>query len=203
MTSFFRCRLRISFRIRADPKYFFAQMQCNFCDKKATVFLTQLIDGKMKKICLCESCAKERGVTDPTGFSLAEALLGGAAPAGASGPGPSAGGAGGGGGASKGRACPACGFTMEDLRRVRRFGCSECYHTFGDEVQAMLRGMHAGNSHVGKVPRGQMESRERKQRLEQLRTRLEQAISAENYEEAAGLRDEIRDIETQASGSRG
>jgi protein arginine kinase activator len=171
-------------------------MQCNFCHNKATVFLTQLVEGQMKKVCLCDDCARERGVTDPTGFSLAESLLGSGAP-----PGPA--GAAVGTPAARGRACPACGFTMEDLRRVRRFGCSECYHTFAEEVQAMLRGMHAGTSHIGKVPRGQMESRERKQRLEQLRNRLEQAISAENYEEAAGLRDEIREIETQGGVTQG
>jgi hypothetical protein len=54
-------------------------MKCDFCDKKATVFLTQLVEGQMKKVCLCDQCAKERGVTDPTGFSLADLLLGGVA----------------------------------------------------------------------------------------------------------------------------
>ena len=54
-------------------------MKCDFCDQKATVFLTQLVEGQMKKVCLCDPCAKERGVTDPTGFSLADVLLGGAA----------------------------------------------------------------------------------------------------------------------------
>ena len=35
-------------------------MQCDFCDKKATVFLTQLVEGEMKKMCLCEECAEEK-----------------------------------------------------------------------------------------------------------------------------------------------
>ena len=52
-------------------------MKCDFCDTKASVFLTQLVEGQMKKVSLCETCAKERGVTDPTGFSLADLLLGG------------------------------------------------------------------------------------------------------------------------------
>ena len=47
-------------------------MQCDFCENKATVFLTQLIEGEMKKMCLCEDCAREKGVSDPAGFSLAE-----------------------------------------------------------------------------------------------------------------------------------
>jgi protein-arginine kinase activator protein McsA len=36
------------------------------------------------------------------------------------------------------------------------------------------------------------------QRLEELRARLDQAVSAESYEEAAGIRDEIRTLEAGA-----
>lgn len=165
-------------------------MKCDFCDKKATVFLTQLVEGQMKKVCLCDQCAKERGVTDPTGFSLADLLLGGVpagspAQAGKSQP-VSAGG---------GRRCATCGFTLEDLRRVRRFGCSDCYATFAEEVAQMVRGMHKGTSHIGKVPAGLMAMQVLHQRLEELRSRLDQAIASESYEEAAGIRDEIRNLE--------
>ncbi len=52
-------------------------MQCDFCENKASVFLTQLIEGEMKKMSLCEDCAREKGVSDPAGFSLADVLLGG------------------------------------------------------------------------------------------------------------------------------
>ena len=166
-------------------------MKCDFCDKKATVFLTQLVEGQMKKVCLCDRCAKERGVTDPTGFSLADLLLGGAAAAGTA-PAPAANRmspASGGG-----RKCPTCGFTLDDLRRVRRFGCSDCYATFTEEVGQMVRGMHKGTSHIGKVPAGLMAMQVLHQRLEELRSRLDQAIASESYEEAAGIRDEIRNL---------
>lgn len=164
-------------------------MKCDFCDSKATVFLTQLVEGKMKKVCLCEACAKERGVTDPTGFSLADVLMGGVTPeteAPLAAPAKSSGG---------GRACPSCGFTLEDLRRVRRFGCSECYSTFREEVGHMVRGMHKGSVHSGKVPAGLMAKQVLNQRLEELRARLDQAILSESYEEAAGIRDEIRNLQ--------
>ncbi len=138
----------------------------------------------MKKVSLCENCAKERGVTDPTGFSLADLLLGGIGSA----TDPLAASPEGGGGH---KACPACGFTLEDLRRVRRFGCAECYTAFGEEIAPMLRGMHKGASHVGKVPEGLMALQFKHQRLQDLRSRLEQAVASENYEEAAGIRDEI------------
>lgn len=165
-------------------------MKCDFCEKKATVFLTQLVEGQMKKVCLCDSCAKERGVTDPTGFSLADLLLGGlpggpgtvASHTPLSVPG-------------NGKQCATCTFTLDDLKRVRRFGCSDCYATFGDEVAQMIRGMHKGISHVGKVPEGLMAIQFRHQRIEELRSRLDQAIASESYEEAAGIRDEIRNLD--------
>ena len=165
-------------------------MKCDFCNKKATVFLTQLVEGQMKKVCLCDNCAKERGVTDPTGFSLAD-LLSGGLPGGPGtvAPSPSAVVPG------NGKQCPTCGFTLDDLKRVRRFGCSDCYATFGDEVAQMIRGMHKGTTHIGKVPEGLMAVQFRHQRIEELRSRLEQAITSESYEEAAGIRDEIRNLD--------
>lgn len=165
-------------------------MKCDYCDTKATVFLTQLADGQIKKVCLCDQCAKERGVTDPTGFSLADMFLGKfeKATTGTTyrGKERSVGGA---------KVCPECGFTIDDLRKVRRFGCGKCYTVFAEEVAPMLRGMHKGMSHIGKVPEGLMESHTRHQRLEELRKNLEQAIASESYEIAAGLRDEIRTLD--------
>jgi protein arginine kinase activator len=81
------------------------------------------------------------------------------------------------------------------LRRVRRFGCSECYSTFAEEVSQLVRGMHKGPSHVGKVPEGLMAIQFRNQRIEELRSRLDLAIASESYEEAAGIRDEIRNLD--------
>ena len=165
-------------------------MKCDFCDKKATVFLTQLVEGQMKKACLCDACTKERGVTDPTGFSLADMLLGGlSGGVGAAAVNSSAISSG------SGKKCLTCGFTMDDLKRVRRFGCSDCYATFSGEVSQMLRGLHKGTSHIGKVPEGLMAAQFRNQRIEELRSRLDQAIAAESYEEAAGIRDEIRNLD--------
>jgi len=166
-------------------------MKCDFCDKKATVFLTQLVEGQMKKVCLCDPCAKERGVTDPTGFSMADLLLGGIS-AGESSPATGKKTAHISGG---GRKCPSCGFTLDDLHRVRRFGCGDCYTAFSDEVTQMVRGLHKGASHVGKIPAGLMEMQVIHQRIEELRARLDQAIASESYEEAAGIRDEIRTLE--------
>ena len=164
-------------------------MKCDYCDKKATVFLTQLADEQMKKVCLCASCAKERGVTDPTGFSLADMLLGNfQKELGAGVPERKQ------KVVSGGKTCPQCGFSYEDFVRVRRFGCGGCYKVFSEELGGMLQGMHKGTSHVGKVPDGLMEAQVRRQRQEELAARLELAISSESYEEAADLRDQLRAI---------
>ena len=59
----------------------------------------------------------------------------------------------------------------------------------------MVRGMHKGTMHIGKVPEGLMAMQYRHQRIEELRSRLDQAIASESYEEAAGIRDEIRNLD--------
>lgn len=161
-------------------------MKCDFCENKAKVFLTQLVEGEMKKVCLCESCAKERGVTDPTGFALADMLFSGI---------PDPGGKKSAKRSGDKKACPNCGFTAEDFERVRRLGCSECYQTFASELSSLIETIHKGTMHKGKSPAGAMEARVFHQRIEELQTRLEQAIASESYEEAAGLRDEIRSLQ--------
>lgn len=166
-------------------------MECDFCENTATVFLTQLIEGEMKKMSLCEDCAREKGVSDPAGFSLADVLLGGGQVQEAGKIMPAT-------DETDGMVCPNCGFSFAKFQQVGRLGCSICYDTFRGEILKRLRGMHKGTTHVGRVPEGLMEAHERQQRLEKLRERLEQAIAAENYEEAAGLRDEIQEVETNA-----
>ena len=141
----------------------------------------------MKKMCLCEECADEKGVTDPSGFSLGDSLMGetlgfSSGPLSVSG--------------DDGEACPVCGFTFKKFQQVGRLGCSECYETFSDEISKRLKGMHKGTTHLGHVPDGLVEAHARQLRLDELRNRLDEAISAENYEVAAGLRDEIQEIET-------
>ena len=56
--------------------------------------------------------------------------------------------------------------------------------------------MHKGTSHRGRVPEGLVEAHARQQRLDKLRNQLDEAIASENYDEAAGLRDEIQEVET-------
>lgn len=158
-------------------------MVCDVCkSNQATVFLTQIVDGKMQKVNLCESCSKEKGVSDPTGFALADLLLGlGAAQEIEK--------------SGSVQRCPACGFTQADFKKTARLGCSICYDTFAEGLGSLLKSMHKGTTHVGKVPARQMRMLELGARLKQLQRDLDKAISEENYETAAQLRDQLKEIE--------
>jgi len=158
-------------------------MLCCICkEKEATVHLTQITGDKMQKVDLCEECAKHKGVNDPAGFSLADLLLG----LGASqelDPGSGA--------ESK---CPKCGFTQADFKKAGRLGCAECYTTFAEGLEGLLKTMHKGTRHIGKVPHGLQQNRDLEERLKQLRKKLDKAVEDENFEQAASLRDEIKQM---------
>jgi protein arginine kinase activator len=159
-------------------------MLCCICkEKEATVHLTQIAGDKMQKLDLCEECAKNKGVNDPTGFSLADLLLGLGASQEIE---QSAGGA--------ELKCPRCGFTQSDFKKAGRLGCAECYTTFAEALEGLLKTMHKGTRHVGKVPEALRQTRDLSERLSTLERNLSKAVDAEDFERAAQLRDEIKQM---------
>ena len=164
-------------------------MLCDVCKcNDATVFLTQILEGKMQKVNLCDACSKEKGVQDPTGFALADLLLGiGAAEE-----------------IEKGgttQKCPVCGFTQADFKKTGRLGCSTCYLTFAEGLNSLLKAMHKGTEHVGKLPERAQRAMELSDRMRALTRSLEKAVAEENYETAASLRDEIKQLEHELTNS--
>lgn len=155
----------------------------------AAVFLTQIVDGKMQKVNLCEGCSKEKGVQDPTGFALADLLLGiGAAEE-----------------IEKGGSstrCPVCGFTQADFKKTGRLGCSSCYLAFAEGLNSLLKAMHKGTTHIGKLPARAQKTLALSDRMKMLTENLRKAVEEENYESAASLRDEIRQLENQLAESK-
>lgn len=159
-------------------------LKCDLCDNPATVHLTQIVNHKVHKVDLCESCAQAKGVTDPSGFSLADLLLKASLN-----PEPTA---------RTGLRCEQCGFTPEDFKKTGRFGCPACYDTFTSLLEPMLDNMHKGTVHVGKVPARALERKQLHDRLHALETELQSAIQAERYEDAAKFRDEILQVREAA-----
>lgn len=157
-------------------------MQCMICKQnEAKVHLTQIVEDKMQKVDLCQECAEKKGVNDPAGFSLADLLLGlGASQELAPGSG------------GEDISCPNCGFTQADFKKAGRLGCSDCYRTFAEGLEGLLKTMHKGTKHVGKTPIALKQSHDLAERLKSLQKKLDRAISDENFENAAHLRDEIK-----------
>jgi len=164
-------------------------MLCSICkEKPATVHLTDIKGDKMQKVDLCEECAKNKGVNDST-FALADMLLG----LGASQEIEQASG----GVEVK---CPQCGFTQADFKKSGRLGCAECYKTFADGLEGLLKSMHKGTRHTGKVPESQRQTRDLSDSLKALQQKLAKAIEDENFEQAAALRDEIKQMSNRLAG---
>src|SRR5207248_6370459 len=116
----------------------------------------------------CEQCAKDKGVNDPAGFSLADLLLGlGASQEMEQVP----------GGADL--KCPHCGFSQADFKKAGRLGCSECYVTFAEGLEGLLKSMHKGIKHIGKVPQSLQQSRDLSEKLKTLQKKLDKARSEE------------------------
>ncbi len=66
-------------------------------------------------------------------------------------------------------------------------------------MSGLLKTMHKGTRHVGKAPETQRTSTENADRLKALQKKLEKAIESENFEEAAQLRDEMRQMAERSS----
>jgi protein arginine kinase activator len=158
-------------------------MLCDVCKcNDAAVFLTQIVEGKMQKVNLCDACSKEKGVQDPTGFALADLLLGIGAAEEIEKGGPT-------------QKCPVCGFTQADFKKTGRLGCSTCYLTFAEGLGSLLKAMHKGTEHVGKVPEHAQRAAQLTDRMRNLSESLQKAVADENYETAASLRDQIKQLE--------
>src|ERR1700757_5309529 len=159
-------------------------MLCCICkEREATVHLTEIKGDKMQKVDLCEECAKHKGVNDPAGFSLADLLLG----LGASQEMEHAAG-------GTDVRCPKCGFTQADFKKAGRLGCADCYATFAEGLEGLLKTMHKGTRHVGKVPQSLQLARDTSERVKTLQKKLAKAVDDENFEQAALLRDELRQM---------
>jgi len=173
-------------------------MLCDICGEgSATVHLTEIIDDKMTELHLCEDCAQKKSAQMESHFGLAD-LLAGLADLG----GPFT--------KTKKEAkvkCQRCGLTYEDFKKVGRLGCGECYSAFKEALLPLLKRIHGSTQHYGKSPKKLAKAIKLakttklgaavkpKDELQDLRQRLQKAIQQEEFEEAAMLRDKIRDLE--------
>ncbi|MCH2653434.1 uncharacterized protein METZ01_LOCUS32354 [marine metagenome] len=164
-------------------------MPDNLCDncgsKPATVNLTQIENNEMFSYHLCEDCAAQKGLeatTEPPASPLPDFLAQiGDEPREEE---------------TSDSECSFCGLTFTSFRETGRLGCPHCYETFESHLRRLLRRVHGGTKHVGKIylPADPTVS-EIEKRMEALRRKLNRAVDAEDFERAAELRDKIRSLE--------
>lgn len=158
-------------------------MKCQKCTKAATLHITEVLaEDQFEELHLCEECAHKYLYEQPA--QKGPAKQGGSASAEE---GDDAG--------LLNRECPACGIKFVEFRNSGRLGCPNDYQEFREELMPLLENIHGETRHVGKTPRRLPQSKQTQSELIQLRKQLLQAVNREAYEEAARLRDRIRQLE--------
>ena len=168
-------------------------MLCQECQKsEATIHIIKSVDGKKTELFLCEQCARAKEELEfsyEPQFSMAELfggilnqqLLGSR------------------GAAASKLQCPSCGLSFAQFSQIGRLGCSDCFNTFQERLNPLLRRIHAGTAHSGKVPVRFRKKVQYRRELEELKAELQRKVQSEEFEEAATLRDRIRDLEQEIS----
>ncbi|WP_407305706.1 UvrB/UvrC motif-containing protein [Desulfosporosinus sp. SB140] len=98
------------------------------------------------------------------------------------------------------KVCPKCGISFSRITQAGKLGCSACYETFETQLEPLLRRVHGGGQNVGKVPVRRGSEIKNRMEVRKLKEKLQQLIQQENFEEAAKVRDQIRQIEQLKGG---
>ncbi len=162
-------------------------MLCQNCGKRpAAVHFTQVINSRKVELYLCEQCAREKNA-----FSINVPMDIGNFFAGVTGiPAKIT-------YANKKESrsvCKGCGENLEQFRKTGKMGCSKCYELYGDMIKPLLKRIHGSVEHTGKAPGKISESMRLTKEIGNLRKQLEDAVKREDYEKAAQLRDQIKDM---------
>lgn len=169
-------------------------MICQSCnEREATVHITKIINGVKNEMHLCDECAKQKPEYNMMsqgnlGFPLSfQNILDGffevmGSPSQVT--------------PIEEKTCPVCKMSFEDFRRTGRFGCSNCYNAFEPKIMPIVRRIHGNIQHIGKVPKRTGGVLKLQRDIEKLKEQLKLAVAKEEYENAAKLRDKIREIES-------
>lgn len=167
-------------------------MKCEICKQKsAETPIKQVVDGQVKELFVCAECARHTDSEMTPAMPLADLLFSVGFEHTAVGK------------RDEGDArCPACGMTRSDLKKRSRLGCPSCYAAFERDIAPMLRDMQRGERHIGKVPAVALVKAE----LDEFEAALARAITEQRFEDAAVLRDRIRELHgapAEAAGAPG
>lgn len=167
-------------------------MKCQQCDKSAVFHITELEEGEVREVHLCEDHA--RGYltqsSDDGGEGKDKPTVGGML----SGP------------LSIAKtaddlaeidqkSCSMCGITFFEFRNNGRLGCPHDYVQFEKELEPLIANIHGATEHVGRSPARFPGGTESLTTAIGMRREMKDAIECEDYEQAGSLRDELRQID--------
>lgn len=168
-------------------------MLCEECQKRpATVHFTKIVNGKKIEKHLCKECAQKFGefgikfnfgddfsISNLLGkfFETSEPSLGIEL--------------------TDEVKCPFCGMTFSEFSKRGKFGCSQCYTTFNERIDNVLKRIHGSKYHTGKVPKRTGGKMRLKKEIMDLKQELQKAVEEEAFEKAAEIRDKIKALKQQ------
>ncbi len=171
---------------------------CDECGKNiATVFLIKVAGSEISRAQLCEECSKKMdeateaaslialmpqiisGMQSAVDGNLQDEVFSG-----------------------EPIVCEECGTSFNDFKKLGYLGCSACYRVLGDPLENVIFDFHGSNKHTGKTPTKLSREARLRLKLAELERSLRKRIAEEEYEAAAAVRDEIKQIESMLDSER-
>ena len=161
-------------------------MKCEICGlKDAVIHIRQIQKDLVHELHICEDCAQEKGLLReedselPIANFLSGLLEGKDAP----------------GSSEVKESCPACGMKASEFRKQGKLGCPECFLAFDKDIRVIISQMAARPRHAGKLPRAIAGEQTDGAAQDGIREELRLAVEREDYEQAAHLRDKLKELE--------
>ena len=157
-------------------------MKCQICGiREATTHIKQNFNGQISEQHLCAACAHETdsGLSLPDVFQSLLGVFPQSLPA-----------------AQERRRCPKCALSFADIAKIGKVGCADCYRTFYDQLAPTIQRIHGRVLHTQTQQSAAADTEDTTEdKITKRKAELQEAIQSQNFERAAELRDEIRDIE--------
>lgn len=156
-------------------------MLCEKCGKNhATTHIKTVVNGIVREYNLCGECAAKSGYATNSITGMLASMLGDMSlPT-----------------VTKQKRCDVCGATFSDIAKSGKMGCNECYNTFREEILPYIKRVHGATNHAGKIPnRAPLIVKPKEKTVSDLRQELSRLVAEEKYEQAAVIRDKIKEME--------
>lgn len=165
-------------------------MLCDICNKRESVIsYTKINENKVEEVHLCEVCAEKKFKMDFATYQdimpKIEDVLRGILKLGPNYH------------EDEDIVCEYCNRTFTEFKNTGILGCPHCYKTFEHEFDKYLRALNLKDGYKGKIPKNADEYLVLNRKISELKSKLDIAVSMEEYEKAARFRDEINELKEE------